>query len=622
MNMISNLHAFSLLNSAVRADLEQLHMLVSQLGEDKHTVFADEIFHILQMLSENAFKILVVGEFSSGKSTFLNALLGKKMLPTETTETTAAINIIKYGEKPTAIVHFRSGKDKSDSEVSPQRTQLIGLEQLAKYITSLTKESNEIAKTVKFVELFVPSKYCKNGVELVDTPGLNTTYEYHEVTTLEYLQNGHFGIMLLNGTQFLTKSEKLYLERFKTYMNKVMFVVNYVNQMPPDDSFEDNRVYFQNKLKKNLASDREIVLYPINALLAEQGDIANSGLDHFLRDFEAFLTSDEKAKEMLFPPIIQASIIIKTLIKNNTLTINGLSFSAVEFEKRISQLLPQKRLIVSKQRELLDYLDQKRDLLMQQYVGFAEEQYHKKALQIKKEIMEWTGDLGSFAEDLPDYLKKQMIESGTAIHEFVHEEIRSILIQVKTRYNDLISEISGYQDELAHCFDESSAFNSIKFSGMNEFGEINDNYGEFAVQLGSSFTIGYLSGLFLGPIGWVVAMVSSGFFTKFIEEKMQRRKQSELAQHVFEQITQMFQESIPKGAKSIKMALVAERTAIDNKLQAQLDSINKTIDFIKLESRQEEKKIIEKKKFYQVFNEKLVEIQSHLNNAKTQLAEG
>lgn len=602
--------------------MERLHETIVLFSKDGAQVFADDVSRILQRLATDSFKVLVVGEFSTGKSTFLNAILGQRLLPTETTETTATINIIKYGENPTAVVHFWGERDQIGREASPGKKETIKLEELHRFVTSLTIESNEMAKTVKFVELYLPSKYCSNSVELVDTPGLNTTYEYHELTTLEYLQNGHFGIMVLNATQFLTASELKYLERFRTYMNKVMFVVNYVNQMPPDDSFEDNKQYFQRKLKKTLTSDRDIVLYPVNALMAEQGDQRNSGLDTFLKDFETFLTSDEKAKEMLLPPIIQASNIIKNLMRNSNIASTALNFSPDEFEKKVEQLLPKLQLIRSKQNDLLAYLDRNQELIIQRYTVFAEEQVQKKSLQIKKEIAEWPGDLNFLKEELSDYLKSQVVEVASAIEEFVQTEIHSTFLEARTRYNDLLEEIADYQDELISLPDDSHGLALAKLPHMGKFGGGENDFSHLALQFGGSFAIGYfIASILSGPIAWILAVIAGKTLGEWINKKMTQRKLTELAQQVYKELTQQFRESILEGVKSIRQTFLAERKDLSDKLRTQLDSIQHTIDSVQSERDQEESKVLKTKKWYEDITIALTEIQNRLVKVKNQLME-
>ena len=60
-------------------------------------------------LENDNFKVLVIGEFKNGKSTFINSLMGKKVLPAYSTPCTAVINEVVYGEEEKATLYFKKG---------------------------------------------------------------------------------------------------------------------------------------------------------------------------------------------------------------------------------------------------------------------------------------------------------------------------------------------------------------------------------------------------------------------------------------------------------------------------------------------------------------------------------
>ena len=101
--------------------------------------------------------MLVVGEFSNGKSTFLNALLGSKVLDTQTTETTATINVLKHGTSPKAVIHFWGKKDDKGLEIAEGKTSEIDITAL-KDFSATAKDGNEKAQSIKFIEILLPIK--------------------------------------------------------------------------------------------------------------------------------------------------------------------------------------------------------------------------------------------------------------------------------------------------------------------------------------------------------------------------------------------------------------------------------------------------------------------------------
>lgn len=108
------------------------------------------------------FRVAVVGEFKRGKSSFINALLGKNVLPVDVSPTTAIVSRIIYGNIPKAYLYYKDG---SNCEVE--------IEHLADYVTKLTEASRENADKVQEAVIEYPSVFCQNYVDLIDTPGMN-----------------------------------------------------------------------------------------------------------------------------------------------------------------------------------------------------------------------------------------------------------------------------------------------------------------------------------------------------------------------------------------------------------------------------------------------------------------
>ena len=89
------------------ADLyDGVKLVAQQLGSDG---IAQKAEAAKQALLQDGFNMVVVGEFSRGKSTFINAMLGKRVLPAKSNPTTTIINRITYGQTPEYILHKRDG---------------------------------------------------------------------------------------------------------------------------------------------------------------------------------------------------------------------------------------------------------------------------------------------------------------------------------------------------------------------------------------------------------------------------------------------------------------------------------------------------------------------------------
>lgn len=195
-------------------------------------------------LKNDTFKIQIVGTVKNGKSSFTNALIGQNILPVDDIPCTAVVSEVKYGENKRAIVHFCSpmptglleeipkatrkyiekynyGKDASGSDVQIPPLE-IPYEQLDKYIAIPAPTFDILTDQKKFkeyrdkidqespydvCELYFHTEILKNGVELVDSPGLNESPKRTQVT-LSYLERADAVIFLTDATHPLTQDEQ------------------------------------------------------------------------------------------------------------------------------------------------------------------------------------------------------------------------------------------------------------------------------------------------------------------------------------------------------------------------------------------------------------------------------
>ena len=162
-----------------------------------HKRLAADAKNSCDLLCEDGFKIVVVGEFSRGKSTFINALLGKKILPAKTNPTTTTINRITYGDTPRYFLHFRQSEDVQ--EISEEKFKSIVAieadgddEEAQQAYKQALKELGNIAYT----ELRYPLELTKGGVVLIDTPGTNDLDQAREEITMRFIPEADAAIML------------------------------------------------------------------------------------------------------------------------------------------------------------------------------------------------------------------------------------------------------------------------------------------------------------------------------------------------------------------------------------------------------------------------------------------
>ena len=123
-----------------------------------------------QLVSQ-VYRVAVIGEFKKGKSSLINALLGSEVLPTDILPMTASINRVVYGEKKSITIYYKSGE-------TEERT----VAELLDFGTKYDAQKAERAGTVREIVVHYPSVFCRNHIELIDTPGLNDNEAMTDVT--------------------------------------------------------------------------------------------------------------------------------------------------------------------------------------------------------------------------------------------------------------------------------------------------------------------------------------------------------------------------------------------------------------------------------------------------------
>ncbi len=160
--------------------------------------------------------VAVMGEFSSGKSSFVNAFIGADVAPTGITPTTATINILKYGRTKSGRVVYR---DNTSREIDG-----LALSE------SLAQIDDHEARRVRHVEILMPIEVLQQ-VNIVDTPGLNSILPEHEAVARNFLQRADAVVWLFTANQAGKSTEKRALDSIAELGVRVLGVLNKIDQL-------------------------------------------------------------------------------------------------------------------------------------------------------------------------------------------------------------------------------------------------------------------------------------------------------------------------------------------------------------------------------------------------------
>ena len=293
-----------------------------------------------EKVRSNAFNLVVVGQFKRGKTSLINALLGVEILPVAVVPLTSIVTIMTWGEALRIKVYFNDGKI---AEIKP--------ENLVEYVTEKGNPRN--VKDVREVVLTYPSPYLKDGVRLIDTPGVGSIYLHNTDVAYQYLPKSDAALFLLSVDQPMSKAELDFLKDVKEYSNKIFFVLNKADYLREND-LKESIEFSRNGLKESMGS--EVRLFPVSARLALEGTasksdelIQKSMLPVFSNDLNKFLMEEkgnvllQSVSNNLLRSISQAKLELELELKSLTTPLEELKEKIKAFENKKSEVEQVKR---------------------------------------------------------------------------------------------------------------------------------------------------------------------------------------------------------------------------------------------------------------------------------------
>lgn len=302
-----------------------------------------EVFEKLSSdLEKGEFNIVVVGEFSAGKSTLLNALMRKRILPSFSSETTATVNFLRHSDKALGGEAGKVFYNNGTQEVIEDAT----LETIQKYVSTKGKD---VAKEVNHLDLYLNSEFLKDGVTLVDSPGLNGVADGHREITEAQILKSHASIFLFNSDHPGSNTDFEFLYDLQSKVKTIIFVLNKIDEIKTDENETPETVIQSLKesyKKKFPEADTVPEIWPIAAypaLVARNEEPLeyhrkvgrtedekkkleeDSRLEAFENRLISFLTCGEKTKQQLLCPV------------ERVIALSKESKESYEEEKRILQ---------------------------------------------------------------------------------------------------------------------------------------------------------------------------------------------------------------------------------------------------------------------------------------------
>ncbi|HMD77076.1 MAG TPA: dynamin family protein [Terracidiphilus sp.] len=265
---------------------------LSVLAEDNHSEdLRASLEALTEKLKKNRFNLAVLGQTKRGKSSFINALLGARILPTGVLPLTSVITRVTYGENPSAKIFYETGE-----------SEQIAVECLYEYITEAGNPGNK--KQVASAEVAYPSQFLSMGVDLIDTPGIGSTRRHNTSTTEGYLAEVDAGIAVLSVDPAITAVESDFFRRLRQDVPKLLFVVNKTDIATPEE-VEEVVWFLENELRNHVGVKKpEVFALSARQVIKEmlkEAPLAPNGMDRLMGRLRHFAV--EEKEQALFQSV-------------------------------------------------------------------------------------------------------------------------------------------------------------------------------------------------------------------------------------------------------------------------------------------------------------------------------
>jgi predicted GTPase len=273
--------------------------------------------------AENRFVLTVLGKAKRGKSTFVNALLGRaddQLAPIDKLPASNVLTRFAFADTLTAKAFFRpstAGGAASQQVISPQHVR--------EYVTEELNPAN--SKNVECVEVIGPFPGFDRDLVLIDTPGAGSIHEYHDDIIRAVIPQSDAVVFLVTAQMPLDQDELELLRQLREAdVQKIIFSINRVDQVPPAE-LEQAEAHNRGLLQQvGLAVDR---IHRISAKRAFEGDLVGSGLESLLDEVRQLLR-DGKAKILAERTVSRIKAAVAPVLSGMDAELSLLSQSADE----------------------------------------------------------------------------------------------------------------------------------------------------------------------------------------------------------------------------------------------------------------------------------------------------
>ena len=347
-----NLHEYNQKKNEILENIKSVQK-ICEIYDDSDN--QSKLKHLIQKMKKDVFQLVVVGEFSRGKSTLINALLGEDILPSDPNPTTVMLNVIKNSDDEHYLIHYRNGEVREISKEEFKNIVAKNDNEASNFSEAIMQNQMNAMRNmqIKYAEIQKENDFGKIGIDVVDTPGINDIDKTREEVTLKYIPESDAAIIVCSATEPLTCSEHKFIKEqlIGNNITKIFVAISYADVLHTKE--DRMRIYnhFTEGLNGIVPPERIFLVSNKNALkykLQQKGKVyknpvatyEESGFGVFETAIQEYL-ANERGNIKLQNYRAELAAIIEGIV-NNTLALRkqAINMSKQDLYKEIDELGP------------------------------------------------------------------------------------------------------------------------------------------------------------------------------------------------------------------------------------------------------------------------------------------
>ena len=287
MNIMNSEQTASLRNAILKL-MKDMKSFQAKFPKAELPIPSNDYILAEELLAKGDFNLAVCGKVKNGKSSLINALIGRRILPECNDVATSRVFKISNADSDSFFLVYSNGDRKE-----------ISFEELAQYGSQAeidTKGEASLDKVIAYIQVNTPVDFLPEGVSIIDTPGIGSTYPQHTAITKQYLKYADAALFVMNPTP-LESVEISFLKEIVEVSPSIIFVTTKTdlsgNQVV-DDAIYRNKEHITNAIGDKLVWDIKIFKMSSTTLLE-----AAQASDEIIADFNYDVSGYAQVKEAI-----------------------------------------------------------------------------------------------------------------------------------------------------------------------------------------------------------------------------------------------------------------------------------------------------------------------------------